>query len=83
MLIVHLEISAYTANTGYKGKKEEDMFSKGYIHLVQPICIRAQIATHQNFCPQIMFYRTNSMYWDREVSANSADQDQTASEEAV
>ena len=28
-------------------------------------------------------YRTNSMYWDREVSANSADQDQTASEEAV
>ena len=28
-------------------------------------------------------YRTNSMYWDRLVSANSADQDQTASEEAV
>ena len=28
-------------------------------------------------------YRTNSMYWDRYVSANSADQDQTASEEAV
>ena len=28
-------------------------------------------------------YRTNSMYWDRKVSANSADQDQTASEEAV
>ena len=28
-------------------------------------------------------YRTNSMYWDRQVSANSADQDQTASEEAV
>ena len=23
-------------------------------------------------------YRTNSMYWDRYVSANSADQDQTA-----
>ena len=28
-------------------------------------------------------YRINSMYWDRYVSANSADQDQTASEEAV
>ena len=28
-------------------------------------------------------YRINSMYWDRWVSANSADQDQTASEEAV
>ena len=28
-------------------------------------------------------YRKNSMYWDRSVSANSADQDQTASEEAV
>ena len=28
-------------------------------------------------------YHTNSMYWDRYVSANSADQDQTASEEAV
>ena len=28
-------------------------------------------------------YRINSMYWDRQVSANSADQDQTASEEAV
>ena len=28
-------------------------------------------------------YRKNSMYWDRQVSANSADQDQTASEEAV
>ena len=28
-------------------------------------------------------YRKNSMYWDRLVSANSADQDQTASEEAV
>ena len=28
-------------------------------------------------------YRTNSMYWDRKASANSADQDQTASEEAV
>ena len=28
-------------------------------------------------------FRTNSMYWDRQVSANSADQDQTASEEAV
>ena len=31
----------------------------------------------------LKFYRTNSMYWDRYVSANSADQDQTASEEAV
>ena len=31
----------------------------------------------------ISFDRTNSMYWDRLVSANSADQDQTASEEAV
>ena len=28
-------------------------------------------------------YRTNSMCWDRLVSANSTDQDQTASEEAV
>ena len=31
----------------------------------------------------LLSYRTNSMYWDRQVSANSADQDQTASEEAV
>ena len=31
----------------------------------------------------LMKYRINSMYWDRQVSANSADQDQTASEEAV
>ena len=28
-------------------------------------------------------YRINSMYGDSKVSANSADQDQTASEEAV
>ena len=32
---------------------------------------------------EIKRYHTNSMYWDRKVSANSADQDQTASEEAV
>ena len=35
------------------------------------------------FVPSFKSYRTNSMYWDRQVSANSADQDQTASEEAV
>ena len=45
----------------------------------------------QTFCLQIFknvkskLYHTVQilMYWDRQASANSADQDQTASEEAV
>ena len=41
------------------------------------ICLSLQL-----YC-RLYCYRKNSMYWDRKVSANSADQDQTASEEAV
>ena len=49
-------MSVYTAYTGYKEKIEEGMFSEGYIHLIQPICIRAQTGTHQRFCLQLIFY---------------------------
>ena len=56
ILILHLEISAYTAYTGNKGKTEEDMFSEGYIHPIQPIYIRVQISTQQRFCLQLIFY---------------------------
>ena len=56
ILILHLEISTYTAYTGYKGKIEEDMFLEGYIHLIQPIYIRVQISIQQRFCLQLIFY---------------------------
>ena len=39
--------------TEYKGKIEEDIFSEGYIYLIQPIYIRGQIGTHQRFCLQL------------------------------
>ena len=56
ILILHLEISTYTAYTGYKVKIEKDMFLEGYIHLIQPIYIRVQISTHQRFCVKVIFY---------------------------
>ena len=56
ILILHFEISAYTAYTGYKGKIEEDMFSESYIHLMHPVYIRVQNGTHQRFCLQLIFY---------------------------
>ena len=34
ILILHLEITAYTAYTGCKGQVEEDMFSEGYIYIL-------------------------------------------------
>ena len=54
--LLHLEISACTAHTWYKGKIEEYIISEGYIHIIQPIYIRIQIGTHQGFCLQLMFY---------------------------
>ena len=55
-LILHLEITAYTAYTGYKGKIEKDMFFEEYIHLIQPIYMTVQIGTHQRVCLQLIFY---------------------------
>ena len=55
-LILYLEISAYNAYTGYKRKLEEDIFSEGYIHLLQPIYIRVRIGKHQRLCLQLIFY---------------------------
>ena len=47
-------------------------------------CLKHIFMIPKEFEPLKLYrsYRTNSMYWDRQVSANSADQDQTASEEA-
>ena len=54
ILVVNLEITAYTAYTGYKGKIEEDMFSEGYIYLIQPIYIRTQIRHAKEFAANIL-----------------------------
>ena len=56
ILILHFEITAYTAYTWYKWKIEEDMFLERYIHLIQSINIRVQISTHQRFCLQLIVY---------------------------
>ena len=37
ILVVHLEISAYSDYSGCKGNIKENMFWKGYIHLIQLI----------------------------------------------
>ena len=43
ILILHLEITAYTANTGFKGKIEEDKTSEVYINFIHTIYIRIQV----------------------------------------
>ena len=35
IIILNLKVSRYTAYTGYKGEIENDMFSKGHIHLIR------------------------------------------------
>ena len=55
LCILQRKISGFTAFTGYKGKIEKSMFSKADIHLIQPIDIKEQIATHQNFCLKLIF----------------------------
>ena len=59
------------------------MYAKGLILTQRAYRDNTKTAVNFSVTNHCKDYRTNSMYWDRQVSANSADQDQTASEEAV
>ena len=55
-----------------------------YMCVFMPKCVRKNVSVLYAVCHLdyiIIAYRINSMYWDRGVLANSADQDRTASSE--
>ena len=54
--ILHLQMCDYIAYTRPKGKLEENMFLKGYEHLVQPISFRVQTGTHHSLFLLVIFY---------------------------